>query len=114
MFLNEYHWGFRLQPHLRPPIVVLRILTRASSEIEAPSVKLPPVSIGLDENPHPPNDSTLAMGRIDVELIGGMAMTRFSVLATMTALLLSHNAWAEEFGTFEEAQALLNRAITAV
>src|SRR3954453_13650068 len=54
------------------------------------------------------------MGRIDVELIGGMAMTRFSVLATMTALLLSHNAWAEEFGTFEEAQALLNRAITAV
>src|SRR4051794_33262003 len=54
------------------------------------------------------------MGRIDVELIGGMAMTRFSVLATMTALLLSHNALAEEFGTFEEAQALLNRAITAV
>ena len=41
-------------------------------------------------------------------------MTHLTVPAMVTALLLSHNALAEEFGTFEEARELLNRATAAV
>jgi hypothetical protein len=42
-----------------------------------------------------------------------MAMTHLTVPAMVTALL-SHNALAEEFGAFEEARELLNRATAAV
>ena len=41
-------------------------------------------------------------------------MTHPTVPAMVTALLLSHNALAGEFGTFEEARELLNRATAAV
>jgi signal transduction histidine kinase len=41
-------------------------------------------------------------------------MTHLNGLAMATALLLSHTALAQEFGTFEEARELLNRATAEV